>query len=249
MGEKAAELIQPKLPRVSKLEYFFSKRVGQAIAAYKMIEDNDKILVGISGGKDSMSLLKVLRYKQKKLPIHFDIIACYVNLGLDDNRRIVLEDYLKVNNYRYTIEEAKLWQTKNKKDDSINPALSMQSEIKSRKGGINCFWCAFNRRKRLFQTAQKFGCNKVALGYHKDDIAETFLMNLFFHGEISTMVPNQPFFSGKFRIIRPLTLCEEKFVIRYAKASNFPEFNTKCPNADTQKTYVYEGSPCAGIRV
>lgn len=84
-----------------------------------MMEENDKILVGVSGGKDSMSLLKVLRYKQKKLPIRFDIIACYVDLGLDDERRRILEDYLKTNNYRYTIEEAGLWQSRKQKDGGI----------------------------------------------------------------------------------------------------------------------------------
>lgn len=141
-----------------------------------------------------------------------------MDLGLDDERRRILEDYLKTNNYRYTIEEARLGQSRKQKDD-----------------GTHCFWCAFNRRKRLFQTAQKFGCSKIALGHHKDDIAETFLLNLFFHGEITTMVLNQPLFNGRFRIIRPLVLCEEKFVIGYARASNFPEFNSKCPNADTSK--------------
>jgi len=102
--------------RVSKLEYFFSKKVGEAIGAYKMIEDNDKILVAVSGGKDSMSLLKVLRYKQSIFPINFDIIACYVDMGLDDERRAALEKYFVSNNYSYTIEETKIWDSRKKKD-------------------------------------------------------------------------------------------------------------------------------------
>lgn len=221
-------LLKEKTQRISRLEYFFSKKVGKAIAAYNMIEDNDKVLVGISGGKDSMSLLKVLRYKQKRFPIHFDITACYVDMGLDGYRRRALEAYLKENGYNYTLEGSRLWQSKieeNRRRHS-HPAG---------KGGVACFWCAFNRRKKLFQTAERLGCNKIALGHHKDDIAETFLLNLFFHGEISTMLPSQPFFKGKFHIIRPLALCEERFIIRYAKASDFPEIKSRCPNSGTSK--------------
>lgn len=217
METERARRVGPKTPRISKLEYFFSKKVGEALSSYNMIEDGDRILVGVSGGKDSMSLLKALRYKQKRLPVHYDIIACYVDMGLDDERRAAVESYLKDNLYDYTIEESKAW------------------ESRSKKGGARCFWCAFNRRKRLFETAGRLGCNKIALGHHKDDIAETFLLNLFFHGEISTMLPVQPLFNGKFYIIRPLALCEEKFTAGYAKASGFPEFDSRCPNSDATK--------------
>jgi tRNA 2-thiocytidine biosynthesis protein TtcA len=212
------DIAKEKKPRISKLEFFFSKKVGEAIAKYHMIDDNDKILVGVSGGKDSMSLLKTLRYKQKSIPVKFDIIACYVDMGFDSNQKIILEDYFKRENYNYTIEETKVWNTKAQKD-----------------GNINCFWCAFSRRKKLFETADRLGCNKIALGHHKDDIAETFLLNLFFHGEISTMLPKQVLFNGKFHIIRPLALCEEKFIIDFAKASNFPQVSFKCRNSATSK--------------
>ena len=208
----------PAKARISKLEYFFSKKVGEAIAAYNMIEENDRILVAISGGKDSMSLLKVLRYKQKRLPIRFDIVACYIDLGFDDNQRPILENYFRDNGYEYSIEETRLWKRAQEQD-----------------GRINCFWCSFNRRKKLFETAAKLGCNKVALGHHKDDIAETFLLNVFFHGEISTMMPRQELFGGKLYIIRPLALCEEKFIIRYARESDFPTFSGKCPNSRASK--------------
>jgi tRNA 2-thiocytidine biosynthesis protein TtcA len=207
-----------KRARSSKLEYFFSKKVGQAIACYDMLHENDNILVGVSGGKDSMSLLKILRYKQKALPIDYNITACYVDMGLDKKRRMVIEDYLQDNGYRYIIKEAQQWQSRKKKD-----------------GSLNCYWCASSRRKVLFETADAQGCNKIALGHHKDDIAETFLLNLFFHGEISTMVPNQEFFKGRFRIIRPLALCDEKFVIRYAKESGFPDLKDLCSNSYNSK--------------
>ncbi|NQT89671.1 MAG: tRNA 2-thiocytidine(32) synthetase TtcA [Candidatus Omnitrophica bacterium] len=224
-----------KAPRPTKLEYFFSKKVGKAIAIYDMIQDNDKILVGISGGKDSLSLLKTLKYKQKRLPINFDIVACYVDLGLDDERCRVLDDYLKASACDYTIEKSRMWESKKSKNEKMSPALSGNGNAEERKGGVSCFWCAFNRRKRLFQTAERLGCNKVALGHHKDDIAETFLLNLFFHGEISTMLPKQSLFDGRLHIIRPLALCDERYVVSYAKAADFPIFKDKCPNSATSK--------------
>jgi tRNA 2-thiocytidine biosynthesis protein TtcA len=211
-------LVKSRTPRINKIEYFFSKKVGEALYAYRMIEENDKIIVAVSGGKDSLSLLKVLCYKQGRLPVKYDIVACYVDMGLDNEAPKVLERYFSEYGYNYTIESARIWESKKEKDDRIN-----------------CFWCSFNRRKTLFETAERLGCNKIALGHHKDDIAETFLLNLFFHGEISTMLPNQPIFKGKLRIIRPLCLCEESAISRYAEASGFPQLHTKCPNSATTK--------------
>lgn len=206
------------MKRVSKLEYFFGKKVGKAIAEYNMIENNDRILVGVSGGKDSMSLLNVLRQKKRSLSISFDIIACYVDVGLNDNHTRLIESYLKENGYNYIIEQARVWDT-----------------VKGTDEKIECFWCAFNRRRKLFETADRLGCQKIAFGHHKDDIAETFLLNLFYHGEISTMVPNQSFFNNKFRIIRPLALCEEKYVAQYSKFIGFANLENTCPYSKNSK--------------
>lgn len=216
LKEKIHRQISGKSPRVSKQEYFFAKKVGEAVACYDLIKDGDRILIGISGGKDSMSLLKVLRYMQRRFKGHFDIMVCYVDMGMDDVRRVGIEGYFKANGCEYIIEEAKIWQAA----DTTK---------------INCFWCSFNRRKKLFETAARLGYNKIALGHHKDDIAETFLLNVFFHGEISTMMPRQPLFEGKMEIIRPLALCEEKFIIDYAKRAGFPQFEDACPNSAISK--------------
>ena len=212
------ETKEAKPSRLSKLEFFFSKKVGEAMAKYNLVQDKDRILVAVSGGKDSISLLHVLEYKRKRLPIDYKITACYIDMDGDSRRRSMVEAYLKENNYEYVIEKSEQWQSRRKKD-----------------GSLNCFWCAFNRRKKLFETADRLGYNKIALGHHKDDIAETFLLNLFFHGEISTMLPKQSFFDGKFHVIRPLALCEEKFVIDYAKAFNFTAIKSHCPNFDNTK--------------
>jgi tRNA 2-thiocytidine biosynthesis protein TtcA len=194
-----------------------------------MIDDGNKILVAVSGGKDSMSLLKVLRYKQTRIPIRFNIVACYVDMGLDDDRRLLMEDYFKNEGFDYTIEEAGDWQ-RSRKEEKTGIYDKVSDEVI-----MNCFWCSFSRRRILFETANRLGCDKIALGHHKDDIAETFLLNVFFHGEISTMMPKQSLFNGKLHIIRPLALCEERFITRYAKESYFPQFHTKCPRSDTSK--------------
>ena len=118
---------------------------------------------------------------------------------------------------------------------------------KTPKKDINCFWCSWNRRKNLFQTADKLGYNKIALGHHKDDIVETILMNLFFQGEISAMKPRQELFKGKIKIIRPLAYVEEDMIRRFAREENLPHDTCICPNSTvSQRARV--GKIIAGLR-
>jgi tRNA 2-thiocytidine biosynthesis protein TtcA len=105
---------------------------------------------------------------------------------------------------------------------------------KSRKE-ISCFWCSWNRRKALFETAVRLGCAKIALGHHMDDIVETVLLNLFFQGEISAMCPKQELFKGKITIIRPLAYVEEDLIREFAKELDFPHHKCACPNSITSK--------------
>ncbi|MFH1202496.1 MAG: ATP-binding protein [Candidatus Omnitrophota bacterium] len=100
---------------------------------------------------------------------------------------------------------------------------------------ITCFWCAWNRRKTIFEAAGRLKCNKVVLGHHKDDIIQTILLNLFFQGEISAMNPRQELFDGKLTIIRPLAYVEEGEIVNFAKEMNFPLPHCRCPNSDTSK--------------
>ena len=98
-----------------------------------------------------------------------------------------------------------------------------------------CFLCAHLRRKRLFEIADELACNKLALGHNKDDIIETLFLNICYSGEISTMVPFQPFFNGKITVIRPLAFADEKRIRDFAKEQNFPEFINPCPSANNSK--------------
>ena len=197
----------------SSPQYFISKKVGKAIADYDMIQDGDKILVAVSGGKDSLSLLKILRDRLSFVPIDYKIKAVYVDLGINNGFANTLECYFRKNKYDYLIKKEDISSSKDKSDKDFS-----------------CFWCSWNRRRVLFQTATDTGCNKIALGHNKDDIAQTFLMNVFFAGEISTMVPKQKMFEGRFDIIRPLAYVEEKELEHLARKCQFPVAEQSCPN-------------------
>lgn len=194
------------------LGLFISKRVGRAIMDYKMLSGNDKIAVAVSGGKDSLTLLHILLDRKRFAPIKYDILAIHIDLGYPRSLSKELRGYFKKLGVKYHIERTS--------------ALK-----KERRKEINCFQCSWNRRKALFQAADRLGYNKVALGHHYDDIIQTTLLNLFFNGEISTMVPRQELFGGKITLIRPLAYVEEDMIKRFAKAMDFPSYDCVCPNS------------------
>jgi tRNA 2-thiocytidine biosynthesis protein TtcA len=193
-------------------EFYISKRVGRAIMDYKMLSEGDKVAVAVSGGKDSLTLLRVLHDRRKFVPIKYDVLAVHIDLGYPRSVANKLEKYFKKIGVKYHIEKVDVLKKTAKKD-------------------INCFWCSWNRRKALFETAHRFKCTKVALGHHKDDIVETILLNLFFQGEISAMAPKQELFKGKITIIRPLAYVEEYMTKRFAKEEGLPQETCVCPNS------------------
>jgi len=197
-------------------EFYISKRVGKAITDYDMMADGDKVAVAVSGGKDSLTLLRVLTDRKKFVPIKYELFAVHIDLGYPRTHPKILASYFKSQNINYHIEKVDILKGRTRKD-------------------ITCFWCSWNRRKALFETAVRFGCNKVALGHHHDDIIETILLNLFFNGEISAMAPKQELFKGKIIIIRPLAYVDEDMIRRFAKEANFPREKCSCPNSFTSK--------------
>ncbi len=196
------------------VEFSISKRVGRAITDYDMLSDGDKILVAVSGGKDSLTLLRILADRRKFVPIKYELLAAHIDLGYPCQHPKILAEYFKKLGINYHIEKVDILQGKTRKD-------------------ISCFWCSWNRRKALFETANRFGCSKVALGHHKDDIIETILLNMFFHGEISAMAPKQELFKGKIILIRPLAYVEEDMIVRFAKEADFLHEKCSCPNSIT----------------
>lgn len=193
-------------------EYYISKGIGKAIMDYKMLADGDKIAVAVSGGKDSLTLLRLLIRRKEFVPIKYDIIAIHIDMGYPKSVSAKLERYFKKLNIKYKII----------KSDVLK---------KTDKSKINCFWCSWNRRKELFIAANKLGCTKIALGHHMDDIIETILLNLFFQGEISAMAPKQELFKGKITLIRPLAYVEERLIERFAKETKLGHDTCVCPRS------------------
>lgn len=198
------------------LFYFVSKKVGKAIWDYGMLRDGDRVLIAVSGGKDSLSLLKILKERRRFVPLKYELIACFVDMGFSWINYDPLIKFFENEAVEYVITK---------------PTTSWRNGEEA----FDCFWCSWNRRKALFQVAEDYGCSKIALGHHLDDIVETMLLNLFFNGEISTMNPNQEMFQGKLAIIRPLAYVEEAELDKLSKILELPVVKTQCPNKDTSR--------------
>lgn len=187
---------------------------------HRMIAPGDRIMIGISGGKDSLTLLNVMLHRRAIAPVDFDLLAVHVDSGIPGPDIPRLEAYIRSTGVAYHIESTNTFRT-------LDPSDSPHPDL-------NCFWCSWNRRKTLFQLADKMGFNKIALGHHLDDIVETVLLNQFFRGEISSMLPRQKFFGGKLAIIRPLAYENERMIIDFAKASGLSIYEScRCPLAGT----------------
>ncbi len=193
--------------------------MGKAIHRYGLIREGDRILVGISGGKDSLSLLHLLHERSKRVPIRYELLPVYIDLGFDSDRAETLRKFFEAMGLPYHIEFTHIGVRANSAENRENP----------------CFLCSWERRKRIFRLAHRFKCNKVALGHHKDDIIETLLLNMFYSAEISTMLPLQPLFKGQITLIRPLALLEEKKIERFAREMGFPFGSGGCPSSGKTK--------------
>jgi len=193
--------------------------MGKAIHRYGLIQDGDRILVGVSGGKDSLTLLCLLQERRNRVPIDYELIPVHIDLGFDSGHAEILKGFFEAQNLPYHIEFTEIGRRANSPENRENP----------------CFLCSWERRKRLFRLAQQLKCNKVALGHHKDDIIETLLLNIFYSGEISTMLPLQTLFKGKITLIRPLALIEEKKIKRFAQEMDLPFGSSGCPSSGKTK--------------
>jgi tRNA 2-thiocytidine biosynthesis protein TtcA len=193
--------------------------MGKAIHRYGLIQEGDRILVGVSGGKDSLSLLHLLHERNKRVPIHYELLPVYVDLGFNSNRVEILKNFFKATGLPYHVELTDIGIKANSAENRENP----------------CFLCSWERRKCLFRLAHRFNCNKIALGHHKDDIIETLLLNIFYSAEISTMLPLQSLFKGKITLIRPLALLEEKKIERFAREMELPFGPGGCPSSGKTK--------------
>lgn len=198
-----------------KLEKRIFRQIGTAIADFKMIEEGDKILVATSGGKDSWVMLHVLWELRKRAPVQFDIIAVNIDQGYSGFRQDTIEDFVEKRGIPYHMEYF----------DLASVVLDKSEED----GSIPCSLCSRLRRGSLYGMAEKFGCNKIALGHHQDDMIETLLLNAFFVGKLASMAPKLKSDDGKNVVIRPLVYVKESEIIDYATQLGFPIVCCQCP--------------------
>ncbi|MDL2285914.1 tRNA 2-thiocytidine(32) synthetase TtcA [Desulfococcaceae bacterium OttesenSCG-928-F15] len=199
-----------------------SKAVGLAAWTYRMFEANERISVGLSGGKDSLTLLKVLRERQKISAVPYSLHPIYVDPGFEPGFSLELSLWCKKLGLDLLVERTK------------HGLLAHSPENRKKSP---CFFCALQRRKSLFRLSEELGCKTLALGHTKDDMIETLFLNMCYAGKIGTMMPRQEFFKGKFHIIRPLTLVEEPFIRKLVRdfPEDFPVFENACPSAGKTK--------------
>ena len=190
-----------------KLEKRLCRETGKAIVQYNMIEEGDKVMVCMSGGKDSYTLLDILLKLKARAPIHFDLIAVNLDQKQPGFPEHVLPDYLKTTGVPFHIEN----------EDTYSIVKRLIPE-----GKTTCSLCSRLRRGILYRVADELGATKIALGHHRDDILQTLLLNMFFGGKLKSMPPKLVSDDGKHVVIRPLAFVAEKDAARWAQHRNFP---------------------------
>ena len=190
-----------------KLEKKLRRNVGQAIAQYNMIEDGDKVMVCLSGGKDSYAMLTILMLLRESAPIHFDIIAVNKDQKQPGFPEHILPEYLDKLGIEYHIVEENTY--------------SIVKE-KVPEGKTTCSLCSRLRRAILYKTAKNLGATKIALGHHRDDMIETLMLNMFYGGKMKAMPAKLVSDNGEHVVIRPLAFCKESDLIQYAELKQYP---------------------------
>ncbi|HEU4852331.1 MAG TPA: tRNA 2-thiocytidine(32) synthetase TtcA [Telluria sp.] len=191
----------------NKLHKRLCRLVGQAIGDFNMIEDGDKVMVCLSGGKDSYALLDILMTLRERAPIHFDIVAVNLDQKQPNFPADILPAYLTKLGVAFHIEN----------QDTYSIVKRVIPE-----GKTTCSLCSRLRRGILYRVADELGCNKIALGHHRDDILETFFLNMFFGAKIKGMPAKLQSDDGKHIVIRPLAYVKEEDTERYAAVKQFP---------------------------
>lgn len=189
------------------LEKKLGRSLAQAVTRFDMISEGDRILVAVSGGKDSFTLLHLLRELQRKAPISFDLLAVNVNQGHPGFPREVLHEYMEREGYAFRMI-----------DEDTHSIVT--SKIPA--GKTYCSLCSRLRRAILYRAARELGCNKVALGHHREDVLQTLFLNLFFAGQLGAMPPRLLGDKGRTVVIRPLVYCAEEDIRAFAAARAFP---------------------------
>jgi len=197
-------------------------RFHKACADYGLIADGDHLLVGLSGGKDSLLLTELLGRRAKIYKPRFQVTALHVRVKERDYHTDLsfLESFCVEAGVPLIVRDVEIGEPKDVKD---------LKDSKDLKDTNPCFLCSWYRRKALFNVAQELGCNKIAFGHHRDDVAQTLLMNLIFQGAFATMPPILQLDKMPLQIIRPLCLIDEADIIRYAQLREYQKQTKLCP--------------------
>ncbi|QQP95056.1 tRNA 2-thiocytidine(32) synthetase TtcA [Lysobacter enzymogenes] len=204
---RRARAADPAATDVGRLGARLRHQVGRAIADFGMIEEGDKVMVCLSGGKDSYTLLDILMQLQKKAPVKFELVAVNLDQKQPDFPEHVLPQYLESVGVAYKILE----------QDTYSVVTRVVPE-----GKTMCSLCSRLRRGALYTYAAEQGFTKIALGHHRDDLVATFFLNLFFHAKLSGMPPKLLSDDGRHVVIRPLAYVREDDIVEYAAARRFP---------------------------
>ncbi|MCV6609607.1 MAG: tRNA 2-thiocytidine(32) synthetase TtcA [Amphritea sp.] len=201
------ELSKQQKTRLNKLQKRLRRETGRAIEDFNMIEDGDKVMVCLSGGKDSFAMLDILMNLQKSAPISFELVAVNLDQKQPGFPEHVLPEYLSEIGVPFHIIER----------DTYSVVKEVVPE-----GKTTCALCSRLRRGTLYGFAEEIGANKLALGHHRDDILETFFLNMFYGGKLKSMPPKLVSDDGKNMVIRPLAYAREKDIAAYAELRGFP---------------------------
>ena len=199
--------------------------VRRSVDDYNLIEEGDRIAVGVSGGKDSLALLSALAEMRRFYPKLYEVVAITVDMGFEGMDYSPIEEFCREKNVEYVIEKTEI----------------AKIIFDVRKEPNPCSLCAKMRRGSLHAAAQNAGCNKVALGHHYDDAVETFMMNLFFEGRLGCFSPKSYLSNRKITLIRPMLYVQEMDIIGLQKRFEMPVVRSKCPaDGNTKRQYIKE---------
>lgn len=201
--------------RIRRATRFYLRKVNRAVSRYGLIEPGDRIAVAVSGGQDSLALLRLLRERPTFFPPPYELVAIHVTYRgweMAVPPRAALEAHLQREGVPYVFVEADLTGEE-----------------------VTCFRCSWLRRKALFSRAQELGCNKLALAHHLEDIVETTLLNLLQHGRLERPEPYSPLFGGRLVLIRPLVFLTAHELHRYARLCGLPVYESNCPHSQTSE--------------
>ena len=210
---------QSARPKTPPAQRKVRRLLGRAIERYGLVGAEDRILVALSGGVDSISLLWLLRERLRRIPIGYKLYAVHVDLGFREDCYSPVRKWVQSLEIPHRTVRSEFGPKAHSPENRENP----------------CFLCARLRRTALFREARRLGCNKIAFGHNLDDLIETFFLNIIYGSQVATMLPRQSFFGGEVVVIRPLSLLDAGAIRAFHKIQNLPLAKNPCPSKNTGK--------------